>query len=272
MKGTEFRQYLLFVFPLLLAGIVSEEIIDNFIKLHIASIIFSHKRFECYYKQADELVRMFLLEFAEVYHPRHVVYVFHALCHMKRFVEMYGPWDHFSTFEYETQNCTVKNYLHGNVMPLTQITNRIVEIYTTKRHDFLTKKSNIEVRDRQEDGSFSQLKYYDLSFIINCVGQNYALLKSGEGVKLTRIYYNDTTEKVELMGKPLKNRSSVYGQVDTLRFNIFKSNEFDDKIKFSIDEIDGKLWKLDMNSSGMSAYYPIYVEDGKSFSGDCSDM
>lgn len=79
-------------------------------------------------------------------------------------------------------------------------------------------------------------------------------------------------EKVELMGKPLKNRSSFYSQVDTLRFNIFKSNEFGDNIKFSVDEIDGKLWKLDMNSSNMFAYYPMYVENGKSFSGDCSDM
>ncbi len=272
MKGTEFRQYLLFVFPLLLEGLVSEEIINNFIKLHIASIIFSHKRFECFYQQADELMRMFLLEFAEVYHPRHVVYVFHALCHMKEFVEKYGPWDNFSTFEYETQNCTVKGFLHGNVMPLTQITNRIVEIYQAEKHDFCTQKSNIEIRDRQDDGSFSQLKYHDITFNINCVGQNFALLKSGEGVKLKRIYYNETTKKVELIGKPLKNRSSVYTQVDTLRFNIFKSNEFGDKIKFSIDEIDGKLWKLDMNSSNMSAYYPIYIEDGKSFSGDFNDM
>lgn len=90
MKGTEFRQHLLFIFPLLLDGIVSEEIIGNFLKLHIACIIFTHRRFQCFYLEADKLARMFLLEFAEIYHPRHVVYVFHALCHMKKFVDMYG--------------------------------------------------------------------------------------------------------------------------------------------------------------------------------------
>lgn len=145
----------------------------------------------------------------------------------------------FSTFEYETHNCTVKNFLHGNVMPLTQVTNRIE--YNTEKHDFLTEKRNIEVKDRQKDGSFSQLKYYDLTFKINCVGQNYALLKSGEGIKLTRIFFNTSTNKIVLTGKPLKHRSSVYNQVDTMRFNIFKStNEFGDKMKFTIDELMGK--------------------------------
>lgn len=268
MKGTEFRQYLLFVFPILLEGIVSEEIIVNFLKLHIASIIFTHKRFECYYEEADELVKMYLTEFAEIYHPRHLVYVFHSLAHMKRFVEMYGAWDNFSTFEYESYNSTVKNLLHGNVMPLTQITNRIVEIYNTPQHNFDKENQNIEIKERLKDGSFAQLKFYDLTFKTNCVGQNYILLKSGEGVKLTRIIYNTDTDKVELTGYPFKHRSSVYTYVDTMRFNIFKSqNEFKDKIYFAVDDIDGKLWKLKMNYSEFSAYYPIYVENGKSFSG-----
>lgn len=269
MKGTEFRQYLLFVFPMLLDGIVSDEIMGNFLKLHIASIIFAHKRFQCYYEEADKLVRMFLLEFAEIYHPRHVVYVFHALSHMKRFVEKYGPWDNFSTFEYESYNSTVKDFIHGNVMPLSQIANRIVEIYNTEKHEFGTEKRRIEIRDRQENGSFAVLKYYDLTFQINCVGQNFMLLKSGEGVKLTRIIYNVETQSIELTGKPFQHRSSAYAHVNTLRFNIFKScDEFSDEMKFTTDDIDGKLWKLNSNVSDMSVYYPLYVEDGKSFSGD----
>ncbi|KAG4076727.1 hypothetical protein HA402_002014 [Bradysia odoriphaga] len=93
MKGTEFRQYLLFVAPLLLKGIIDDEKIANLLKLHIASIIFSHKRFQKYYDEADKLMRMFIVEFSEIYHPRHVVYVFHSLCHMKKFVVLYGPWE-----------------------------------------------------------------------------------------------------------------------------------------------------------------------------------
>lgn len=48
MKGTEFRQYLI-LYPIL----------ANFVKLQIASTIFGHKRFDCYYNEADELMRMF---------------------------------------------------------------------------------------------------------------------------------------------------------------------------------------------------------------------
>lgn len=267
MKGTEFRQYLLFVFPLLLKGIVSEEIIGNFCKLQIASLIFSHKRFDCYYDEADELMRKFIQEFAEIYHPRHVVYVVHSLCHMKKFVKKYGPWDNFSTFEYESCNSTIKNLLQSNVMPLTQITNRIVEIYNVKQHDFLSKNNNIQIKGRQRNGSFCQLKLYDLSFITNRDGQNYVLLKSGVAVKLIRIEYDPSMDKVELTGTPFKHRTSVFSCVDTARFNIFKSEyEFSDQIKFSVSDIDGKMWKLDIDNTNMSAYYPIYIEDGKSFS------
>lgn len=268
MKGTEFRQYLLFIFPLLLKGIVSEAIIENFIKLQIASIIFGHQRFEQYYNEADELMRMFIQEFAEIYHPRHVVYVEHSLCHIKPFVEKYGPWDNFSTFEYESYNSRVKEMLHGNVMPLTQIANRIVEIYNAPQYRIGCEKTNIEVKDRQSDGSFSTLKYYDLTFKTNKeIGQNFVLLKSGVAVKLLMIEYDILSCKVKLTGKPFKHRSSVYSCVNTMRFNIFKSSyEFNKPFTFEVDEIDAKFWKLDINNSNVSAYFPLYVEDGKSFS------
>lgn len=267
MKGTEFRQYLLFVFPLLLDGIVSDEILANFMKLQIASVIFSHKRFDCYYDEADELMRVFIEEFAEIYHPRHVVYCVHSLCHMKMFVERYGPWDNFSTFEYETFNSTVKDMLHGNVMPLTQITNRIMEVYNAPHHDFDLKETDIEIKNRLDDGSFSTLKHYDLTFKTNVSGQNYILLKTGLAVKLLSIQHDTLSNEIKLLGKPFKHQSSVYHCVDTTRFNMFKSEyEFDRPITFQVNEIDGKLWKLNVAGSSMSAYFPLYVEDGKSFS------
>lgn len=156
-------------------------------------------------------------------------------------------------------------------MPLTQITNRISEIYNAEKHEFNTKQSEIEIRNRLEDGSFAQLKFYDMNFQVNRAGQNLMLLKSGECVKLTHISFNDSTQSIELTGKPFRHRLSAYTQVNTLRFNIFKSrNEFLDEIKFSTEDIDGKFWKLDLDCLSMSVYYPLYVEDGKSFSGGSS--
>lgn len=155
VKGTEYRQYLMFVFPLLLKGIVSEEIIGNFIKLHIASIIFSHKRFSRFYEQADQLMKMFLDEFAVIYNPCHATYVFHSLCHMKIFVYLYGPWDNFSTFEYESYNGTVKNMLSGQVMPLTQLANKVIDIYQVPLQCFNLSTKNIEIKDRIMDHFFS---------------------------------------------------------------------------------------------------------------------
>lgn len=266
MKGTEFRQYLLYIGPLLLNGIVGEEKIGNLIKLQIASTIFSHKRFANYYDEADTLMRMFITEFAAIYHPCHVVYVVHSLCHIKHFVERYGNWDNFSTFEYESYNCTVKHFLKSNVKPLTQVTNRIVEIYSAPKHDFVKQPMNIEISDQQENGSFSKLKFYDLIFRIDQVGQNLALLKSGRPVKLLSI--RQDKNGLKLTGKPFKHQESVYEVVDTRRFNIFKSSqEFDEPIMFDVMDLDGKYWELYMEGSSKKAYFPIYVEDGKSFSG-----
>lgn len=268
MKGTEFRQYVLFVAPLLLKGILTDQMVGNFLKLHIASIIYSHKRFECYYEEADKLMRMFIEEFAETYHPRHVVYCIHSLCHVRKFVELYGPWDNFSTFEYESYNSTVKDFLQSNVMPLTQITNRIVEIYNAPLHDFTQEQCDIEIKGMQEDGTYSQLKYFDLTFNVESAGQNLVLLKSGQAVKLLHIVNDSTTSQIGLVGVPFLNRSSVYANiVDTTRFNIFKSKDiFGHRITFDVNDIDGKLWQLPISDSDSSAFYPIYVEDGKSFS------
>lgn len=205
---------------------------------------------------------MFIEEFTEIYNPRHVTYVFHSLCHMKTFIDIYGPWDNFSTFEYESNNCTIKNLLKGNVMPLTQITNRIVEIYNAPQHDSKRTSAVIQIKNRQHNGTFSQLDYHDLRFNINREGQNYVLLKSGLAVKLICV----NTGKVIAIGQPFKKRSSVFDLGDTNRFNIFKSGlEFDQSFCFNVQDIDGKFWKLDIPDSSQSAYYPIYVEDGKNF-------
>lgn len=267
MKGTEFRAYVLFVGPLLLRGIISEEKISNLLKLQIASIIFTHERFNQYYEEADKLMRMFVEEFTDIYHPRYVTYVFHSLCHMKKFVDLYGPWDNFSTFEFESYNSKVKDMLHGNVMPLTQITNRIIEIYQSPKHNFGKEKHNAEVKDRQEDGTFLQLIYHDLHFNRELEGQNYVLLKSGLTVNLVSIFQDEATSEIVLIGKPLQNCSSVFNNmVDTTRFNIFKCKlQFASNIEFNIKDIDGKLWKLDIPDSTESAFYPIYIEDTKSF-------
>ncbi len=267
MKGTEFRTYVLFVGPLLLRGIISEEKISNLLKLQIASIIFTHERFNQYYEEADKLMRMFVEEFADLYHPRHGTYVFHSLCHMKKYVDIYGAWDNFSTFEFESYNSKVKDMLHGNVMPLTQITNRIIEIYQSTKNNFGNESHIAEVKDRQEDGTFLQLIYHDLHFNRALEGQNYILLKSGVSVKLISIFEDEVTSEIGLIGASLQNCSSVFSNiVDTTRFNVFKCKlDFGSNIKFSIKDIDGKLWKMDIPNSLESAFYPIYVEDAKSF-------
>lgn len=266
MKGTEFRQYVLYVGPLLLTDIVGEEIVGNLIKLQIASTIFSHKRFANYYEEADKLMRMFIVEFAAIHHPSHVVYVVHSLCHMKHFVELYGPLDNFSTFEYESLNCTVRRYLKSNVKPLVQVTNRIVEIYSAPKNNMVNQQLDIEISGEQNDGSYAKLKFYDLVFRVNEVGSNLVLLKSGEAVKLMQILKDEN--EVKLTGKPFNYRESVYSQVDTRRFNIFKSGrDYGDAVTFDIMDIDGKFWELYIANSNKKAYFPIYVEDGKSFSG-----
>lgn len=180
MKGTELRQYVLFFGPLLLTDIVEEAIISNLIKLQIASTIFSHGRFANYYDEADTLMRMFIEEYAAIHHPSHVTYVVHSPCHMKRFVEKYGPWDNFSTFEYESQNCKVKDYLKSNVKPLVQVTNRIVEIYNATKHNAVNQHLDIEISGERIDGSYAKLKFYDLVFKANIIGENLVLLKSGQ--------------------------------------------------------------------------------------------
>lgn len=124
-------------------------------------------------------------------------------------------------------------------MSLTQVTNRIVEIYNAPNLKANNTTDNVEISDRQEDGSYAKLRYFDLTFRVKQVGQNFVLLKSGQAVKLISILKEDAT--VKLIGKPFQRRSSVYTEIDTNRFNIFKCREqFGDPIIFEVSDIDGK--------------------------------
>ena len=260
-KGTEFRQYLLVVAPVLLKGIIGEDKIKNLIMLQIASIIFTHGRFKAFYQQADILMRQFLNDFSICYGPRHLTYVFHGLCHLKVFTDLYGPLTKFSTFAYESENYSIKQMLRGPKLPVVQVANRILEKYQAPK----TVESHVNKTIIQENithSTFNRLQYCGLKFIADKKGQNWMLLKGSRFAKFIQVHNANNETKVEV--KVVEHISSLYDTINTLRFNIVKiKKSFFPSMMIELAEIDGKLWELNLDQANYFALFPIYIEDAK---------
>ena len=263
-KGTEFRQYALFVAPILLKGIISDEKVDNLVKFQLASIIFTHSRFKEFYNQAHQMMKLFLDEFGELYHRRHLTYVFHALCHFQHFCEIYGPWEGFSTFKFESENFSLKKLVRSPNLRVTQIANRIEEACNapklkTTPHDHV----NVTVRVPNEEGSYSKMKCFGLKFAVDEESESWILSKQREVLKIVRIKKGENNSVI-IETKRIKRLQSLYDIVDTRRFHIFKiQKDFDtEPLLISPKDIDGKFWAFDIEN-GFHAMFPIYPESAK---------
>ena len=262
-KGTEFRQYLLVVAPVLLKGIISEDHLNNLIMLQIASIIYTHGRFKNYYSQADILMRQFLNDFAILYSPHHLTYVFHSLCHLKIFTDLYGPLTVFSTFAYESENYSLKQMLRGSKLPVVQVANRIIEQYKAPKQ-MKASTNKILVQERISHQKYNRLQYCGLKFIANKKGQNWIMLKSCRFAKFLSVQHDNDRTLIEV--KVVRDVSSLYENVDTTRFNIVKIRKtYLQAEMIELGDIDGKMWELSLEQADHHALFPIYIEDSKHF-------
>ena len=101
-KATEFRQFLLYSGPVVLAGKVPQAIYRCFMLLSVAlRIVLSEKLCQTYCDYADELLRVFVKNLAGIYGQGVLVYNVHSFLHLAEDARKYGALDNVSSFPYE---------------------------------------------------------------------------------------------------------------------------------------------------------------------------
>lgn len=127
-KATEFRQFLLYVGPVLLKNILPPHVYANFMLLKYAITILLNENLNSDHNDyANSLLRIFVKHAAHIYGRDFCVYNSHVLIHLAAEAKEYGSLDTISCFPYENHLQILKKMLRKPNLPLQQVVRRIYE-------------------------------------------------------------------------------------------------------------------------------------------------
>jgi len=100
-KATEFRLFLLYIGPIAIQSIVSKELYEHFLCLHVAMIIFLSPNYNNLSSFAQSLMINFVQKFGNLYGKHFISAYIHALIHLVEDYDNYGSLDRVSCFKFE---------------------------------------------------------------------------------------------------------------------------------------------------------------------------
>lgn len=205
-KATEFRQLLLYTLPVLLKNIVSPQLYNQVIKLHVAIRLLSDP---LRYKENLNAARKLISDFVNVYDDtigkNHFTYYTHCLLHITDYVEMYGPLYSLSAYKYENHMRLIKRLLRRKHGHIKQFFNRV---------DEMRYADELESNDHNRECKFNEFNLEANSLRDGCcmVEPGYPLIITDvftrNGVKMIRgkrflkcsDFYDDPIPSMENMG------------------------------------------------------------------------
>lgn len=241
-KAVEFRLLLLYTGPLLLNGILADDIYKHFLLLHASlSILVNKQLCSQHADYAGALLKHFVASFAHLYGKEHMSFNVHCLLHLSDDVKRHGALDCFSAFPFENNMKQLKRHLHKHGKPLQQLANRMAEAQSAasevpcRQHDLIP-------RQPCENGPllptcclpcFKTLKYQNFVLGIeepdNCCMQ-------GEHIIIARnIASMRGTEEICIIGQEFLHKKDFYAHP-------FESSRLDIYIVSGLSDL--KVWPV----------------------------
>ncbi|KAI0217238.1 hypothetical protein LSAT2_030900, partial [Lamellibrachia satsuma] len=127
-KATEFRQFLLYSGPVVLKGVLCEQLYKHFLLLFVGIYCLVSPGFcvsHCQY--ANELLRLFVTQAGQLYGRDVLVYNVHGLIHLAVDVRNFGHLDSYSAFPFENFLGKLKKLVRKPNFPLQQVIRRLSE-------------------------------------------------------------------------------------------------------------------------------------------------
>lgn len=147
-KATEFRQFLLYTGPVVLAGRLPEAMYKNFLLLTVALRILLTPALcdvDTMIDYAQQLLVSFVEHFGKLYGQDMIVYNVHNLIHLADDARKYGCLDNISAFAFENYLGQMKKMIRKPSHPLQQIVSRLSENDVTgpkKKPELLLKREH----------------------------------------------------------------------------------------------------------------------------------
>ena len=127
-KATELRLFLLYSGPVVLKGILSNNLYEHFLTFSVAiRIMLTQSLLDHYLDYADNLLKYFVSSFGIIYGKDQLVYNVHSLIHLADDAKKYGALDNVSAFQFESYLGRLKKLVRRPQQPCTQIVRRLLE-------------------------------------------------------------------------------------------------------------------------------------------------
>lgn len=219
-KATEFKQFLLYLGPIVLASRLPTDIYKHFLLLHVSMFILSRENIsQTDLVQAEHTLRQFVVNstYKNLYGKTFLIYNVHSLLHLVDDVKYHGSLSEFSAFPFENKLSSVKRMIRGKNKPLQQLINRTLEMTEVNSIDgdaFVMKNGPV-ITSTHSAGpclSLTGTQYSKIQWNNSILslkdGDNAVITSQNEVVKV--INFVDTENGIFLIGKRFKKYRDLY--------------------------------------------------------------
>jgi len=257
-KATELRTFLLYVGPIVLQDVVSNDCFKHFMSLNVAMIILLSPNFSSYLQYARDLLKYFVEMFEKIYGSHLISHNIHGLLHIADDYEIYGPLDKCSAFPFENHMKKLKSMLRKPDKPLEQVIHRYheslgvtFESTATSTNENSYKLLGPHNKGPLFDETLTNPQYKSISFVKFILktkndADSYFYTKDNEVVKLVNIAYSQESGDVVLIGKKFEYSESFYEHPMLYEhpsyFDIFIVRKLSDRLNvWSIPNVKNKI-------------------------------
>lgn len=112
---------------MILKDVLDPDIYNNFLYLHIGTVICITDYHRDLVDVAEKLFSKFVDSFIDIYGKKYVSHNIHNLKHIVDDVRRFGALDNFSSFPFENKLGMLKKFIRSGNLPLQQVAKRIME-------------------------------------------------------------------------------------------------------------------------------------------------
>lgn len=233
-KATEFRQFILYIGPIVLKNQLPTELYNHFMLLHVAVVILSSAEYYVEFNEyASRILVIFVENFGRYYGNEKVCHNVHNLIHIASHCLKFGNLDNFSAFPFENYMRMIKSKVRKGNNVLEQIRNNYFELLPELPLAVLT-YSKIKYKGRRSELKFEQFK------ISNNDRDNHVLLNNNKVV-----LFENVLNRKHFLGKEYEIQNSAYSHpIDSKHLHIYQVNSLKNTKTYEINEIKAKLYVI----------------------------
>lgn len=271
-KATEYRQFLLYTGPVILYGLLNEQLYKHFLFLHTAvRILVSNSPSRQNLSFAELALQKFVLRCENLYGATFNSYNVHGILHITDDVRRFGNLDSFSAFPYENNMKIFRKYCRKPSLTLQQFFNRMIEtrIHSTRNCDV---DSSVRVSmPRNNDANCTSLQYSKIQFNKISLGTNVrdncCILRNGSICVVSNIIVHNNSYRL-VVKRFLEVRDFYNVGIVSSSLQVYKCATFSETFYVNLDEVNGKCYRMpfwdctfenDSDSDGEHLETPQYI-------------